>query len=178
MAWLERGTLARAAWPRAIRSSVSTGNGLTSGQAFNSNAGSSAFTTGTASTAGFFYGGAGQTDLYRGANSFVSTGAILAESATVYGTEFLAIYGPLSLQAEYAFAFADEMTDAVETVRLKRFVPAEHVQLSLVQIAERIAERQFVNARAHEAEAARLCEPQTDALQREVAEREQEQPRL
>ncbi len=41
-------------------------------------------------------------------NAFVSTGPIQANSATVYGTELLGILGPLSVQAEYAFAFAND----------------------------------------------------------------------
>ena len=56
----------------ATASSISTGNGLTSGQAFNSNTGNSTFSTGTGSSAGFFYGGADNS--YAGANTFLSTG--------------------------------------------------------------------------------------------------------
>jgi phosphate-selective porin OprO and OprP len=38
---------------------------------------------------------------------WVDTGNIIADSATVYGTELLYVLGPFSLQAEYAWAFAN-----------------------------------------------------------------------
>src|SRR5207237_2633106 len=56
---------------------ISTGNGLTSGQALNVNTGSSTFSTGNTqdnanASRGFFYGGAANS--YKGANTFSSTG--------------------------------------------------------------------------------------------------------
>lgn len=39
---------------------------------------------------------------------WVDTGAIIADNSTVYGTEFLSIMGPFSVQAEWAWAFAND----------------------------------------------------------------------
>ncbi len=41
-------------------------------------------------------------------NRWVDTGAIIADSATVYASEFLWIHGPFSVQAEYGWAFAND----------------------------------------------------------------------
>ena len=68
-------------------------------------------------------------------SQWVSTGAVLANSSTVFGGEFLYINGPFSLQAEYDWAFMDNATVGGASQGNLGFT-AGYVQLSYILTGE------------------------------------------